>query len=69
MVKGVAIVTRHVKPRKAGEWPAFEKKKVLLICQMLCQFVLHAKSHVVLIAKLLETGKSARVCNRCKEIF
>ncbi len=69
LIKDVAIVTRHVKPKKAGEQGGIRKEesfikasKVMPICSA-CQKPTRTGS------KLLETGKKARMCKRCKEIF
>lgn len=69
LVEGVAVVTRHVKPRKAGEQGGIRKEesfvktsKVMPVCSA-CQKPTRTNT------KMLESGKRARMCNRCKEIF
>lgn len=69
LVKDVAIITRHVKPKRAGEQGGIKKEesyigesKVMPICTA-CNKPTRVSS------KMLESGKRARVCKRCKEIF
>lgn len=69
VVKGVAVITRHVKARKQGDVPGIKKEesyideaKVMPVCTA-CQKPCRVNS------KLLENNKRARVCGRCKEIF
>ena len=69
LVKDVAIITRHVKPKRAGEQGSIKKEesyigesKVMPICTA-CNKPTRVSS------KVLENGNRARICKRCKEIF
>ncbi len=68
LVKDIAVVTRHVKARRQGEVSGIKKGeshidivKVMPICSS-------CKKPCRINTKVLEKGKRARVCNRCKEI-
>jgi large subunit ribosomal protein L24 len=68
-VQEVAVVTRHVKARRQGQVSAIKKEEA---CIDLCKIMLFCStcskpSRVN--TKILENGKKARVCNRCKEII
>jgi large subunit ribosomal protein L24 len=68
MIKGVAIVTRHVKASReeAGGIKKSESfitmSKVMPVCSS-CNKACRVN------AKSLDSGVVARVCNRCKETF
>jgi large subunit ribosomal protein L24 len=68
LVKGVAIVARHAKPRKQGEAGEIKRKesyidssKVMLVCGA-CRVPSRVNS------KKLENGSRVRACNRCEQI-
>lgn len=68
LVKGVGIVTRHIKAKKAGEKSRISKEegkisscKVMPICPV-CKKTCRVQ------VKFLENGK-VRTCHRCKEAF
>lgn len=69
LVKDVAIVTRHVKPRKAGEQGGIRKEEGYIRLSKVMPVCTACKKAVRVNTKLLESGKRARTCNRCKEIF
>jgi large subunit ribosomal protein L24 len=67
LVKGVAIVTRHVKPRRTGEAGGIRKEeayinlaKIMPVCPS-CN-----KPARVNIKIMADQGTKSRVCNRCK---
>lgn len=69
VVKGIALLTRHVKARKQGEVSGIKKQEgyidlsnVMPVCA-LCQKPCRVGS------KLLENGTRVRTCKRCKEVF
>lgn len=69
LVKGVALVTRHVKARKQGEVSGIKKQeRHLKLCQVMpvCPA---CKKPCRVGAKKLENGKSSRMCNRCNGTF
>ena len=69
LVKDVAIVTRHVKPRKSGEQGGIRKEESYLRLSKVMPVCSACKKAARINTKLLESGKRARMCNRCKEIF
>lgn len=69
LIKDVAVVTRHMKAKKAGEKSRIAKEesplqlcKVMPICSA-------CKKPCRVQVKLLEQGEKVRVCARCKEAF
>ena len=69
LVKDVAIVTRHVKPRKAGEQGGIRKEESYIRLSKVMPICSACKQAVRTNTKVLEDGKKARMCNHCKEIF
>lgn len=69
VVKGVAIVTRHVKARKAGDISGIKKEEGFLDLSKVMPVCTACKKPCRTGAKKLETGKNVRVCARCKEAF
>ena len=69
MVKGVAVATHHVKPRRVGEPGGIRKEESFIDMSLVMPVCSSCKKPSRVNAKKLDTGKSARVCNRCKEIF
>ncbi len=69
LVKDASIVTRHVKPTRAGQKGGIVKEerpmplaKVMPVCSA-------CKKPCRIQAKVLESGDKVRICNRCKEAF
>jgi large subunit ribosomal protein L24 len=69
MVKGVAIVTRHVKARKQGDVAGIKKEEGYLHLSKVMPICSSCKKPCRVSAKQLDDGKKVRVCNRCKEIL
>jgi len=69
MVKGVGIRTRHAKARKQGDTPGIKKEEGFITINKLMPVCGACGKASRVNAKLLESGKRARMCNRCKEIF
>ena len=69
MVKGVAVATQHVKPRRAGEPGGIRKEERFVDISCVMPICSSCKKPARVNAKKLDTGMTARVCNRCKEIF
>ena len=69
MVKGVAVATHHVKPRRAGEPGGIRKEERFINASLVMPVCSSCKKPSRVNVKQLETGKRARACNRCKEIF
>lgn len=69
LVKGVAIVAHHKKPRQAGEVGGIRKEESFIDISRVMPVCLACKKPSRVNAKTLDTGKRVRVCNRCEEIF
>ncbi len=69
MVKGLAVATRHVKARKQGEVAGIKKQEMYIKTSTVMPICTACKKPCRINTKMLESGKRARVCNRCKEIF
>ena len=70
MVKGLAMVTRHVKARKQGEVGGIKKQESYLkVSQVMPVCSSCKKPCRINIKNIDETGRNARACNRCKEII
>ncbi len=69
LVKDVAIITRHVKPNKQGEMGGIKKEESFIAMCKVMPICSACKKPTRVNTKMLETGKRARVCNRCQEIF
>ncbi len=69
LVKDIALVTRHVKARKQGDVPGIKKEERYLNTSLVMPICTSCKKACRVNAKMMEDGKSARVCNRCEEIF
>ncbi len=69
MVKGVAIVTRHAKARRAGEVAGIRKEESFIDLSCVMPLCSACKKPSRVNSKKLENGKRTRTCNRCKEIF
>ena len=69
MVKGVNVVTRHVKARRQGETPGIKhEESYIKLCKVMpvCG---SCKKPCRPGATTLKDGKNARVCGKCKEIM
>lgn len=69
MVKGIAIATRHAKARKQGEASGIKKEEIFISLSNVMPVCSSCKTPCRVNTKILETGKRARMCNNCKEIF
>ena len=69
LVKGVAVVTRHIKARKSGEKSRIIKEESYLpLCKVMPVCKSCKKACRVQI-RFLQAGEKVRVCHRCKEAF
>lgn len=68
-VKGVAIATRHVKPKKAGEPSGIIKAESYIQLSKVMPVCKACKNATRVGAKFLENGNKERCCKRCGEIF
>ncbi len=69
LVKDVAIMTRHVKAKRAGEVGGIKKEEAYINAAKVMPICTACNKPTRVNVKMLETGKRARMCNRCKEIF
>ena len=69
LVEGVALATRHVKPRRQGEQGGIKKEESFIPVSNVMPVCAACKKPSRVNSKLLETGKKMRICNRCEEIF
>jgi large subunit ribosomal protein L24 len=69
LAKDIAVVTRHVKPRRAGEQGGIKKGEAYIDESKVMPVCTACKKPTRVGSKMLDTGKRARVCVRCKEIF
>jgi len=67
MVKGMRIVTKHVKARRQGEVAGIKKQEGYLKLSHVMPICPSCKKPCRIGTKLVET-KTVRVCHRCKEI-
>lgn len=68
-VKGIAIATRHVKPRRAGEPSGIVKSETFINLSKVMPICKACSKPARVGVKLLEGEKKARNCKRCGEIF
>lgn len=68
LVKGLGIITRHVKPRKQGEVGGIRKEESYIEMSQVMPICSSCKKPCRVIAKL-ENGKKNRACHRCQEIL
>jgi len=69
IVKGISLLTHHVKPRGAGEPGGIRKEEGFVNVSRVMPVCSACKKPSRVNCKVLETGVNVRVCNRCKEIF
>ncbi|HSW73968.1 MAG TPA: 50S ribosomal protein L24 [Candidatus Limnocylindria bacterium] len=69
MVKGLALVTRHIKARKQGDVAGIKKQESYLKLSRVMPICPSCKKPCRINTKQLESGKKSRMCNRCKEIM
>lgn len=69
MVKGIALVTKHAKARKQGEVSSIKKQESYIDLSNVMPICTSCKKPARIGTKQLDSGKNARTCKRCKEIF
>ena len=69
LVKGVAIVTRHVKARSQGEVAGIKKKESYINLSNVMPIDPTTKKPCRINSKVLENGKRVRISNSSKEMF
>ena len=69
VVKDVAMVSRHTKPRKQGEVGGIIKKEAAIYASKVMHVCNKCGKTTRIARKVLENGKSVRVCKHCNETF
>lgn len=69
LVKGVSVVTRHVKARKQGETSKIVKEEAYVPSCKVMPVCPACKKGCRVGIRVLEDGKKTRMCHRCKEAF
>lgn len=69
VVKGVSIVTKHQKAKKAGEKSRIVQEETAVLLSKLMPVCTSCKKACRVQAKFLDDGKKVRTCHKCKEIF
>jgi large subunit ribosomal protein L24 len=69
MIKGVGVVTKHEKSRRADEPGSIRKEERFITMSCVMPVCSSCKKPSRVNVKSLETNQTVRVCNRCKEIF
>ncbi|HRN77691.1 MAG TPA: 50S ribosomal protein L24 [Candidatus Dependentiae bacterium] len=69
LVKDVAVATKHVKARRQGETGSIRKEETFVHLSNVMPVCSNCKKACRVTSKILDSGKRARACGRCKEIF
>ena len=69
LVKGIGVVTKHVKAKKQGEKSRIAKEEVFLNSCKVMPVCPSCKKPCRVGVKFLDDGKKVRSCHRCKESF
>jgi large subunit ribosomal protein L24 len=69
LVKGIGLMTRHIKARKQGEVSGIKKTESYLDAAKVMPLCAHCKKPCRVKSKLLENGQKARICIRCNDAF
>lgn len=69
MVKGVAVVARHVKAKKQGDVSEIKRHESFIDISNVMPVCSSCKKACRTGSKKLESGDVVRMCNHCKEAF
>ncbi len=69
IVEGVAVVTRHQKPRRAGETGGIIKQESAVDASNLMNVCPKCGKPARVGRKFLENGDKVRYCKKCNEVF
>lgn len=69
IVKGCALVTRHVKARKQGEVGGIKKQEAYLHLSQVMPVCSSCNKPCRVNTQVSQDGTRARMCNRCKKVF
>ena len=68
-IKGVAIVTRHVKARRQGETSGIKKEESYIYASKVMPLCSSCKKPTRVATRLLDDGNRVRECSYCKEVI
>lgn len=69
MVKGIALVKKHVKARKQGDIAGIKEQESYIALSKVMPLCTSCHKGCRINAKSLESGKMVRMCNRCEKTF
>jgi large subunit ribosomal protein L24 len=69
LVKGIAIATHHAKARKQGEVSGIKKQESFIAASNVMPVCKACQKPCRVGSTILESGKKARICKRCHEMF
>lgn len=69
IVEGVAIATKHTKPRRQGETGGIVKQEAAIDASKVMHVCSKCGKATRIARKVLENGKRVRVCKHCNETF
>lgn len=69
LVENIAIVTRHVKAKRAGEKSKIVKEESFIPLCKVMPICSSCKKACRVQVRFLEDGEKVRTCHRCKETF
>lgn len=69
LIKGIGIVTRHVKAKKQGEKSRITKEEGFVAMSKVMPVCPSCKKACRVQMRLLDDNKKTRSCHRCKEAF
>lgn len=69
MVKGVGVITRHVKARRQGEVAGIKQEEQFIPLTKVMPVCVSCNKPCRVNLAILEDGSGVRTCNRCKEKF
>jgi len=69
IVEGINMISKHTKPRRAGEAGGIIKQEAPIYACKVMNVCPKCKKTTRIAYKLLENGGKARVCKHCQEIL
>lgn len=69
IVEGVAVATKHTKPRRQGETGGIVKQEAAIDASKVMHVCGKCGKATRIARKVLENGKRVRVCKHCNETF
>ena len=69
IVEGVAIATKHQKPRRAGDPGGIVKQEASVDASNLMNICAKCNKPARIGRKILENGQKVRYCKKCNEVF